>query len=51
LYAWKSAKWICGIELVENDRPGYWERGGYHMLGNPWVVDAQNPDGQRFGSS
>ena len=50
LYAWKSAKWICGIELMENDRPGYWERGGYHMHGDPWVVDSNNPDGQRFGS-
>jgi DMSO/TMAO reductase YedYZ molybdopterin-dependent catalytic subunit len=36
LYAWKSAKWICGIELVERDRAGYWERGGYHMRGDPW---------------
>jgi DMSO/TMAO reductase YedYZ molybdopterin-dependent catalytic subunit len=36
LYAWKSAKWICGIELVEHDRAGYWERGGYHMRGDPW---------------
>ena len=36
LYAWKSAKWICGIELVSQDSPGYWERAGYHDLGNPW---------------
>ena len=36
LYAWKSAKWACGIELVEQDRAGFWERGGYHMLGDPW---------------
>jgi DMSO/TMAO reductase YedYZ molybdopterin-dependent catalytic subunit len=36
LYAWKSAKWIRGIELVEQDRAGYWERGGYHMRGDPW---------------
>lgn len=36
LYAWKSAKWVCGIELVEHDRAGYWERGGYHMRGDPW---------------
>jgi DMSO/TMAO reductase YedYZ molybdopterin-dependent catalytic subunit len=36
LYAWKSAKWICGIELLASDQPGYWERGGYHMLGDPW---------------
>lgn len=36
LYAWKSAKWISGIELSDVDRPGYWERGGYHLLGDPW---------------
>jgi len=36
LYAWKSAKWIAGIELIPEDRPGYWEQGGYHLLGDPW---------------
>ena len=36
LYAWKSAKWARGIELVSEDRAGFWERGGYHMLGDPW---------------
>lgn len=36
LYAWKSAKWVRGIELIESDRAGFWERGGYHMLGDPW---------------
>ena len=36
LYAWKSAKWVCGIELVAEDQPGYWERGGYHSHGDPW---------------
>jgi DMSO/TMAO reductase YedYZ molybdopterin-dependent catalytic subunit len=48
LYAWKSAKWIKGIELVDRDRPGYWERGGYHMRGDPWVVNSLHPDGERF---
>jgi DMSO/TMAO reductase YedYZ molybdopterin-dependent catalytic subunit len=37
LYAWKSAKWICGIELLAADQPGYWERGGYHLRGDPWT--------------
>lgn len=37
LYAWKSAKWICGIELLADDRPGYWEEGGYHLRGDPWT--------------
>jgi DMSO/TMAO reductase YedYZ molybdopterin-dependent catalytic subunit len=36
LYAWKSAKWIAGVELMENDRPGFWEANGYHMRGDPW---------------
>lgn len=39
LYAWKSAKWISGIELAENDRPGYWERAGYHSHGDPWTEE------------
>jgi DMSO/TMAO reductase YedYZ molybdopterin-dependent catalytic subunit len=39
LYAWKSAKWIRGIELVEFDQAGYWERGGYHMRGDPWAEE------------
>lgn len=36
LYAWKSAKWIAGIEFLEKDRAGFWERNGYHMRGDPW---------------
>ena len=39
LYAWKSAKWVRGVELMEHDRPGFWEsweHGGYHMRGDPW---------------
>jgi DMSO/TMAO reductase YedYZ molybdopterin-dependent catalytic subunit len=36
LYAWKSAKYVWGIEFLKEDRPGYWEERGYHMLGDPW---------------
>jgi len=36
LYAWKSAKWVRGIELLTRDRAGFWEQGGYHMRGDPW---------------
>jgi DMSO/TMAO reductase YedYZ molybdopterin-dependent catalytic subunit len=36
LYAWKSAKWVAGVELTEHDRPGFWEANGYHMRGDPW---------------
>lgn len=48
LYAWKSAKWLKAIELTAQDEPGYWERVGYHNHGDPWVVNSQNPDGERF---
>jgi DMSO/TMAO reductase YedYZ molybdopterin-dependent catalytic subunit len=36
LYFWKSAKWIRGLRLVGEDEPGFWERAGYHMYGDPW---------------
>ena len=36
LYLWKSAKWVNGLEFLDKDRPGFWERGGYHMYGDPW---------------
>ena len=35
LYFWKSAKWVTGFELMEEDRPGFWEGDGYHMRGGP----------------
>lgn len=44
LYAWKSAKWICGIELSDVDKPGYWERGGYHLRGDPWKEQRYRDD-------
>jgi DMSO/TMAO reductase YedYZ molybdopterin-dependent catalytic subunit len=36
LYFWKSAKWVRGLELMRDDRPGFWERNGYHDRGDPW---------------
>ena len=36
LYAWKSSKWICGMEFVNKDSPGFWETRGYHMNGDPF---------------
>jgi DMSO/TMAO reductase YedYZ molybdopterin-dependent catalytic subunit len=35
-YFWKSAKWMRGIEFMDSDRPGFWERSGYHMNGDYW---------------
>jgi DMSO/TMAO reductase YedYZ molybdopterin-dependent catalytic subunit len=39
LYAWKSAKWLASIELIEQDEPGFWEKNGYHMRGDPWLEE------------
>ena len=36
LYFWKSAKWVKGLEFISKDEPGFWERYGYHMRGDPW---------------
>jgi DMSO/TMAO reductase YedYZ molybdopterin-dependent catalytic subunit len=35
-YFWKSAKWLKRIELLPTDRPGFWERYGYHNDADPW---------------
>ncbi len=36
LYFWKSAKWVRGLHLMEQDKPGFWEGLGYHNRGDPW---------------
>jgi len=36
LYLWKSAKWVRGITLMDEDEPGFWESLGYHIYGDPW---------------
>jgi len=36
LYAYKSAKWLSGLEFMEKDRPGFWEVRGYHNHADPW---------------
>ena len=36
LYAWKSVKWLCGIEFLAADAPGFWERHGYDIYGDPF---------------
>ena len=41
-YFWKSAKWLRGLELSATDRPGFWERYGYHNDADPWLE-------QRYG--
>jgi DMSO/TMAO reductase YedYZ molybdopterin-dependent catalytic subunit len=44
LYFWKSAKWVRGVELMNQDRPGFWESFGYHMRGDPWQEQRYDGD-------
>ncbi|MEW6003396.1 MAG: sulfite oxidase-like oxidoreductase [Nitrospirota bacterium] len=35
-YAYKSAKWVRGIEFLREDKPGFWELRGYNNSADPW---------------
>lgn len=35
-YFWKGAKWLRGLEFIQNDQPGFWEQAGYHNDGDVW---------------
>jgi DMSO/TMAO reductase YedYZ molybdopterin-dependent catalytic subunit len=39
LYAWKSAKWLNGLEFLDHEQLGFWERNGYHRRGEPWAEE------------
>jgi DMSO/TMAO reductase YedYZ molybdopterin-dependent catalytic subunit len=39
LWAWKGAKWLNRIELMPQDRRGYWEIRGYSNTAHPWRDD------------
>ena len=44
LYFWKSAKWVRGLRLVDEDEPGFWESLGYHNHGDPWKEERYQGD-------
>ncbi len=44
LYFWKSAKWVTRLELMADDRPGFWEQNGYHDRGDPWLEQRYQGD-------
>jgi len=35
-YAWKSAKWLQGLEFADRNERGFWEVRGYHTHADPW---------------
>ena len=39
LYAWKSAKWLNGLEFLAQEKLGFWEVNGYHRRGEPWAEE------------
>jgi DMSO/TMAO reductase YedYZ molybdopterin-dependent catalytic subunit len=49
LYFWKSAKWVRAIEFLRDDVPGFWERYGYHMYGDPWQEQRFRDDPEWLG--
>ncbi len=44
LYFWKSAKFVAGLQLLDHDEPGFWERNGYHDRGDPWLEQRYRGD-------
>jgi DMSO/TMAO reductase YedYZ molybdopterin-dependent catalytic subunit len=44
LYAWKGAKWIRRIDLLAEDRKGFWEIRGYSNSAEPWFNDRYATD-------
>ena len=43
-YAWKSAKWVSGLEFLTEDAPGFWEQRGYNNNGDPWKEERFWPE-------
>jgi DMSO/TMAO reductase YedYZ molybdopterin-dependent catalytic subunit len=44
LYAWKSVKWVRGLDFFDHDVAGFWEQNGYHMYGDPWKEKRYDAD-------
>jgi DMSO/TMAO reductase YedYZ molybdopterin-dependent catalytic subunit len=44
LYFWKSAKWVAGLQVLDHDEQGFWERNGYHDRGDPWLEQRYQGD-------
>jgi DMSO/TMAO reductase YedYZ molybdopterin-dependent catalytic subunit len=43
-YAWKSVKWLRGLEFLADDRPGLWESFGYSGSADPWREERFEPE-------
>lgn len=36
VYFWKGAKWLMGLEFMNEDQLGFWEKAGYHNEADIW---------------
>jgi DMSO/TMAO reductase YedYZ molybdopterin-dependent catalytic subunit len=43
-YFWKSAKWLRGLEFLDHDQLGFWERYGYNNDADPWKEQRYSDD-------
>jgi DMSO/TMAO reductase YedYZ molybdopterin-dependent catalytic subunit len=43
-YAWKSVKWLRGVEFLAEDRSGFWESFGYSTRADPWREERFEPE-------
>jgi DMSO/TMAO reductase YedYZ molybdopterin-dependent catalytic subunit len=44
LYLWKSAKWVRALEIMAEDRRGFWESLGYSNKADPWKEQRYSSD-------
>jgi len=44
LYFWKSAKWLAGFRVMNDEELGFWERVGYHRRGDPFKEERYDGD-------
>ncbi len=35
-YFWKGAKWLRGLQFLDEDQLGFWEQAGYHNEADVW---------------
>lgn len=42
-YFWKSAKFLRALEFSPVDKPGFWEKSGYHNEGDPFKEERYAP--------
>lgn len=48
-YLWKGAKWLRRLELLAEDRPGFWEQAGYHNDADVWKEERFERPSWGFG--